>query len=149
MTLLEHLSKLEDPRRKEGVRTKLPELLTMVILGYLCGHIGYRSIARFCRNNQKVLTEYLSLKHPTPSYETIRFVLNSIDYKDFIKCFNTWAVSLYPEKEFSWISGDGKALGSTLTTVHNKSQNFEALVSLFATESELVLYIKSYANKNK
>ena len=45
-TLLDHLSEVEDFRRKEGRRYPLPSLLVMIIMAIMSGANGYREIAR-------------------------------------------------------------------------------------------------------
>lgn len=149
MTLLEHLSQVKDPRRVSGRRIQLPEFLAISILSYVCGNIGYRGISRFGKNNYELFQKAFSLKHPMPSHETVRQIFNSIDVDSFINCFNNWAEGFYPKTKFSWISGDGKALASTVDKSLPKFQKFEAILSLFCQESELVLHIQKYSNEKK
>lgn len=149
MSLQEHLSVLSDPRRGQGLRTSLDQVLIMSILSYLCGHTGYRGIARFCKAHAVLLTDQLGLRHSVPSHVTFRAVLMNIDSRELISCFHSWASGLLTKQEGQWFSGDGKALCPTVTESHGKGQNFQAVVSLFAHQSGLVRAIGQYENKSK
>jgi hypothetical protein len=149
LSLQEHLSVLTDPRRGQGLRTSLDQLLIMSILSYLCGHTGYRGIARFCKAHAVLLVDQLGLRHGVPSHVTFRAVLMNIDSQELIRCFHCWASELLTDQEGQWFSGDGKALCSTVTEGHGKGQNFQAVVSLFAHQSGLVRAIGQYENKSK
>ena len=149
MALFESLSSIEDPRRAQGLRTKLEQLLSMVIISYLCGHVGFRGVARFCKAHSAVLTQELGLTHQTPSYVTFRDVLNRISETEMIRAFNTWMAGVMDIKEGLWISGDGKALGSTVVNAHRSDQDFQAIVSFFCQKSGLVYSLEQYKNKSK
>jgi len=47
------------------------------------------------------------------------------------------------------VSGDGKALGSTVENAKNGKQTFTAIVSLFCQKSGLVHSLKQYQNAKK
>jgi len=76
-------------------------------------------------------------------------VLSRVDQQQVIDAFNKWAQSFAPLRRYSWISGDGKALGSTVSDMHGKDQDFQAVVSFFARESGLVHSLEQYRNKQK
>ena len=147
MSLEEHLSVLTDPRRGQGLRTSL--ILIMSILSYLCGHTGYRGIARFCKAHSALLTELLGLRHGVASHVTFRAVLMNIDSGELISCFHSWASQLVDDQHSQWFSGDGKALCSTLADSQGQGQDFQAVVSLFAHQSGLVRAIGHYGNKSR
>lgn len=149
MSLQEHLSVLSDPRRGQGLRTTLDQILIMSILSYLCGHTGYRGIARFCKAHAVLLVDQLNLRHGVPSHVTFRAVLMNIDSQELIGSFHSWASRLLTKQEDKWFSGDGKALRSTVSDSQTKGQNFQAVVSLFAHQSGLVRAIGQYENKSK
>ena len=149
MDLLSALSSVEDPRRAQGQRVSLEQVLIMSILSYLCGQIGYRGISRFSKAYSDSLTELLGLKHAVPSHVTFADVLSRLDQQQVIGAFNEWAQNFAPLTRYSWISGDGKALGSTVSDMHGKDQDFQAVVSFFARESGLVHSLEQYTNKEK
>lgn len=149
MDLLSALSSVEDPRRSQGMRVSLEQLLIMSILSYLCGHTGYRGISRFSKAYADSLSGLLGLKHAVPSHVTFADVLSRVDQQQVIDAFNRWAEDFAPLQPYSWISGDGKALGSTVSDMHGNNQDFQAVVSLFAQQSGLVHSLEQYRNKHK
>jgi len=149
MDLYTALSKLEDPRRSQGLRISLPQLLSISILSYCCGYTGYRGIARFAKYYSKALTETLGLTHPVPSHVTFSTVIKQISEKELVAVFNSWASQACSLSEHPWISADGKVLCSTVTDAHGTGQNFEAIVSLFCHKTGLVHKLANYANKAK
>ena len=149
MTLIEALSGVEDPRRSQGLRTDLEQIFYMAIISYLCGHKGYREISKFCKSEQGVFTEKLSLRHGVPSHVTFWQVLTGVDEVGVVKAFNLWSEDYVPLRKESWVSGDGKVLGSTVVNANGKGQDFQAVVSLFSHESGLVRSLKDYRNKTK
>ena len=54
-----------------------------------------------------------------------------------------------PLKKGDSVSGDGKALASTVVNQHGSSQNFQAVVSIFCHESGLVRAIGEYQNRKE
>ena len=149
MTLLESFSEVTDYRRGQGKRVDLDQLLSMVVISYLCGHTGYRPVARFCRIHEDILQEELQLRHRIPSYVTFREVLKNLDTKELVAAFNKWSGNFVPIEKGDWLSGDGKVLASTVTDANGSGQNFQAVVSLFCQRSGLVKYIDEYHNKEK
>lgn len=146
MTLYDAFANLTDPRRAEGRRIHLPSLLSLVVMANLCGHHGYRPVARFCQLHQDLLTKQLALQHGVPSYVTFRTVLTRLPQQALIDCFNNWAYQLGALSAGDWLSGDGKALASTLTHQQDAGQDFQLMVSLWGHHSGLVHRLESYAN---
>ena len=147
MPLQEAFKRIKDPRRKQGQRINLEQLLSISILSVLSGYTGYRGMERFARVHKKALIEELGLNHPPPGRNTYWEVLTKLDKTQVAAAFNTWAKDLSTKGE--WISGDGKALRATVEDAHGKSQNFEAIVSLFAQSTGLTVAVGHYKNKDK
>ena len=101
------------------------------------------------RYNSKVFTEYLGLKYRPPSHVTFSDIINRLCYKEMIKAFNKWASTHIGLSKGQVLSTDGKALGSTLESSDNSSQNFQAIVSMFCQKTGLVLSLKEYENKKE
>jgi len=146
MSLYEMFAQIPDPRRKEGLRTNLAQMFCMIVVSNLCGHFGGRATARFAKLHREVFQLALQLKHPPPSHVIFTDLLNRVDSQAVIKAFNKWASTYVPLQEGDFISGDGKALASTVKDMHGKNQNFEAVVSLFSQRTGLVLAVEQYRN---
>lgn len=149
MSLEESFSNIPDPRRKQGQRFSLPQLLTMMVLSYMCGYGGYRGTATFCRVHSDVLREDLGLPHGTPSHDTFWSILRKIPHDALIRAFCSWAMSLSGDLKGAWVCADGKALGSTVADCHGSGQSFSAIVSLFVRQSQLAIALASYHNGKK
>jgi len=140
---------ITDPRRGQGIRTPLPKLFTMIIISNLCGHFGGRASSRFCRLYESTFKEYLELKHAIPSHVTFSDVLNRVDENEVISAFNKWSSDYVELEAGDLVSGDGKALGSTVENPTSKHQKFQAIVSIFCHKSGLVHSLKQYHNSKK
>jgi len=149
MTLASCLQEVNDPRRPQGLRISLSQLFSMVVISNLCGHFGGRPIANFAKVRESSFTEQLNLKHPVPSHVTISDFINRVDQQEMIDAFNKWTSNYVPLAKGQLVSGDGKALGSTVSELNNSTQDFQAIVSLFSQESGLVYAIEQYRNKKE
>lgn len=149
MSLYEIFEGIKDPRRKEGLRTTLPQMFCMIIISNLCGHFGGRPIARFSQLYNDTFRDELGLKHKVPSHVIFSDILKRVDSTELIDAFNKWAKDFVPLKKGDLVSGDGKALASTVTDQHGSSQNFQAVVSIFCQESGLVRAIGEYQNSKE
>jgi len=149
MTIQEALQDVQDPRRSVGMRFNLNQMLSMVILANLCGYFGGRPVARFLKAQESLLKEELKLKHKIPSHVTFTDLLNRIDQHELISAFNKWACFYVPISEGDMVSGDGKALASTVTDQFESNQDFQAIVSIFCQKSGLVRALQEYRNAKK
>lgn len=147
MTLEEALSTVNDPRRSQGQQISLTQLLSIIIISNLCGHLGGRAVARFADANSETFTDLLNLKYKVPSHVTISDLINRLDQQQMINAFNAWASCFVGLEKEEAVSGDGKGLGSTVSDAHDKSQDFQAVVSLFTQKSGLVHSLDTYRNK--
>lgn len=147
MNLVQCLSNITDPRRKQGMRHNLHQMFSMLILGGLCGHFGGRAVARFSQANAELLTKHLGLIHPPPSHVSFSAFLNSILHQELINAFHTWTSNYVPLSKNEQLSGDGKSLKSTATD--NQGKTFQAVVTIFAQDSGLAHRIATYRNEKK
>lgn len=147
MNLREILNKhVTDPRRAQGLRVNLEQMFSIIIISNLCGYFGGRAVAKFGKQYQSTFTELLELKHPVPSHVSFSDLLNRVEEQQIIIAFNEWASHYVPLEKGELVSGDGKALGSTVKNAHGKQQDFTGIVSLFCQESGLVHSLQQYRN---
>jgi len=149
MTLVEAFEGLTDPRRAKGRRSSLGQIFSMVVISNLCGYLGYRPVAKFCKVNEPLLVAALGLRHGVPSHVTFRDLLQRTDSAKLIERFNAWAACYVPLQAGDWVSGDGKALGSTVVHMHESGQEFQGVVSMFCQQRGLVRVIGDYRNAKK
>jgi hypothetical protein len=67
MSLNELFKSLPDPRRGQGQRYPIQDLLWMIFLGISSGYTGYRPLGKFVKANTTYFTEAFALKHGVPS----------------------------------------------------------------------------------
>lgn len=144
--IFDFIGSLHDPRRGQGQRHKLQDVLMIVIMAILSGHQGLRGFARFSKSNEAELKGVLSLKHGVPCFFTFRSVLGGLDEQFLAQNFTAWVKSYHPPVEDDFISVDGKAIKSTTSGGRTGLQNFIAVVSAFGHQSGLVYGMKSYEN---
>lgn len=148
-SLYEFFGTVPDIRQSSGLRHPLQSFLTMTTLGIMSGQNAYQELATFFDGNKKEFIELFDLKHGVPGYTQIRTILRGIDYDGLSVAFHNWASQYVPLTEGDWISGDGKALNSTVTDCHGSKQNYVAMVSLFAQKTGTVFAVKRYENGKK
>lgn len=147
MSLLAYLSKIEDPRRKQGQRYPLGEMLLLVILGTLAGRVGYRAISRFGKEHEAYLSKVLNLKHGVPSHVSLTKIVDQTDINTLEKAVNEWFVSeMGTTKSKRVIALDGKAVKASVRQGTSNYQSTVALVNSFCLEKGLVLGALSYEN---
>jgi hypothetical protein len=138
--LLDYLARIQDPRRLQGQRHELRLILLITIMSVMSGYIGYRAIGDFMkRNKEDLLTTLKPKKGRLPSFDIIREVLISIDFREFSKQFHHWAKQYVGISAREWVGIDGKAIGGTITNSWGIDQNFISLVSLYCSKKKLVL----------
>ena len=148
MNLIDCLSEVEDPRRRQGQRYSSVSLLLIIIMCILRGQYGYREIARFCKFNSAVLIAKFGFKNKkVPSHVSIRTFIMTADFSSIQKAFHRWSRNYVHIDEGEWISIDGKSIRSTVSDYSSQYQNFVSLVSLFCSRSEQVLHVEKFENK--
>ena len=148
MSLYECFKQLTDPRKESGLRNPLPALLCMITMGYLSGHSGYRATARFMEGNSKEFMSMFELKHPPIKHTQLRTVMQLLDFESINKVFLKWVKNFVNIEKDEWLSGDGKALASTIKDAHGQGQEFELMVRLFSQKLEIVTHSATTKNKS-
>ncbi len=118
--LFEFFKDLNDPRRGQGQRHRLEDVLLIVIMAILSGHQGLRGFARFAKSNEEELTAVLNLKHGVPCFFTIRAVLTGLNEELLAQKFIAW-VKGYQSKE-DFMALDGKAVSGTSSGGNSSSK---------------------------
>lgn len=147
LSLVQCFTQIADPRRASGLRHPLVPFLSMSTMAMMSGYTGFREIGTFMKANQVCFTEMFALKHGVPGFVQIRTIFSMLDFEQVNKAFQNWARQFMPQQSGQWVSGDGKALSSTVTHPHDCKQEFVMMVSLFTQQSGLVLMSSSKANQ--
>jgi hypothetical protein len=145
ITLIDHFSKLTDPRIERTKEHKLIDIITIAICGMICPK-GYRfaygadnwvAMEQYGNSKQEWLKQFLELPNGIPSHDTIARVFARLDPLEFEQCFRSWVTEIAQLIPGEVISIDGK------TWKHSGSKGIGKkaihLVSAWASEQRLVL----------
>lgn len=136
-SIIEHFSTLTDPRVERTKHHQLVDIITIAILGVLCGADGWVEIEVFGHTKNEWLKQFLALPHGIPSHDTFGRVFARLDPEQFEQCFLAWTRAVRIMLKDEVIALDGKTLRRTADSVLGKSAL--QMVSAWATANRLVL----------
>lgn len=90
-SLLEHVSRLTDPRIERHKRHALIDIVVLTICAVVSGAEGWEDIAAFGHEKLRWLRRFIALKNGVPSHDCIAYVMSRLSPKSFQKCFADWA----------------------------------------------------------
>ena len=144
-SLEEHFSNINDPRGP-NVSHQLFDIITIAILGTICGADGWVEIEQFGYQKLNWLSQYLLLPKGIPSHDTFGRVFALIDPEEFQASFMKWVKALRKVTQGQVIGIDGKQMRGS----HDRSQGKRAIymVSAWAEQNHLVLGQRKVAEKS-
>jgi hypothetical protein len=142
----EFFATLNDPRRSQGQRHSLTNVLTIVLMAILSGHQGLRGFARFASSNAEELKEVLDLKHGVPCYYTFQVLLTALNEQIVVQKFITWMRQYHEHLADSFLALDGKVVKSSVHGGNTSFQNFISIVSAFGHQSGMTYGMQSFEN---
>ena len=139
-SIIEFFEKIPDPRRGAGQRHEQTFVLLLVVMSIMSGYLGYRAIGDFIKRNKKSLLEHLQpKKNRLPSFDTVRRIVQGIDFSVVSKKFQRWACQYINLSVEEWVSIDGKAIKGTVAGASTPNVQFTSLVSVYCSKRKLVL----------
>ena len=136
-TIIDHFSKLTDPRLERKKEHKLIDIVTIAICAIICAADDWVAIETFGKAKIDWFKKFLELPNGIPSHDTFGRVFSLISPTEFQNCFKNWihAVAQISNKQI--IPIDGK----TLRRSHERGSNKSAIhmVSAWASKNRLVL----------
>lgn len=143
--LLEHFSRIEDPREPWRVAHPLPEVLLLVVCGTIADCDDYDHIAAWGEAHLGFLRTIRPYHHGVPGGRWLTLLMNRIDPELFSACFTDWVRETWPDRP-DYVAIDGK----TSRRSHDRGTGKPALhlVSAFATTSRLVLGQEAVSDKS-
>lgn len=148
-SLLYFLSQIKDTRKDKGKRYPLPSLLCMLIIAQLNGCKAIKSAARFLKQHEDLFTDLFGLEHGVMACSQINTVLKGLDFDSVNRAIWAWTTLHHPLDAVVALSGDGKALRSTVTDSQNNKQNYMSLVSFVDQASGLAYVCAKVEQKKK
>lgn len=142
--LLDHFSRVEDPRDVRRILHPLPEILFLVVCGSIADCDDYEDIAAWGAAHLEFLRQHLPYEHGVPGERWLTILMNRINPGLFAAAFTDWVRESWPEKA-SLVAIDGK----TSRRSHDRSAGAAPLhlVSAFATTARLVLAQEAVPDK--
>ena len=101
-------AELPDPRRPQGTRHPLGEIVALAILGVLCGADDWTEVEDVAKAKQDWLKTFLTLPHGVPSHDTFGRVFARLDPRAFERRLVAWIEDLARRTGSRLIRIDGK-----------------------------------------
>ena len=144
LSLWECLCEIKDPRRAAGRRFSLPSILSLLIVGMLCGKLSIRAIARWGRRLSQAQLELIGItRGVSPGQTTIHTLLTRLAPEDVEVSLGRWIRS-FPVTSLLHIAIDGKTIKGSATTEYPALH----LLSAFCSSFRGVLYQRAVNEKN-
>jgi predicted transposase YbfD/YdcC len=109
-SLWNYFSELPDPRRSQGRRHKLRDILAVALCAVVCGADDFTEIEEFGQTKEAWLRQFLELPHGIPSHDTFGRVFAALDPRAFGQCFMGWVRGVAELSEGAIVTIDGKAV---------------------------------------
>lgn len=136
LEIWKHFDKIEDPRADANQRHKLMDIITIAILGVICGADNWIQIEEFGIGKREWLSTFLELPFGIPSHDTFNRLFARLDPDQFRAGFISWVNSIRQLISEEVIAIDGKQNRRT----HDKTLGRKAIhmVSAWASQNKLV-----------
>ncbi|QTH40755.1 ISAs1 family transposase [Cohnella sp. LGH] len=136
-SLLDLFSEIPEPRKGNGIRHKLEEVLVIAVLATLCDCQTYVDMESFAEAREEWLRSFLELPGGCPSHDTFGDILSAIDPKYVQKAFQQWVEAVRHRIAGEVIAIDGKTIRGSKDVANGKRPLH--VVSAWANENQLVL----------
>src|SRR5437588_3012325 len=147
-SIWDYFAELPDPRRAQGRRHKLVDILAIALCAVLCGADEFTGIEEFGETREAWLRGFLELPHGIPSHDTFGRVFAALDPRAFGRCFMSWVREVASLSEGAIVAIDGKAVRRSYDDA-SVCPAIE-LVSAWARENRLTLgQVKVRAGSNE
>ena len=146
--LLDMLAKLEDPRKDKGKRHPLKSILALVVIGLMCGHKGYTSIATWARSQPALAKALGFTKKKTPSASTIHNLLKKLDVGALEETLTQWVKIVIKSRPDLTGCLDAVAIdGKTMCASQKSGATTSHLLSVVSHELGITLTQQSVSDK--
>src|SRR3989454_10204135 len=108
--LIDHFSKLEDPRIDRHKEHKLIDILVIAICAILCGANDWVAVETFGKAKQEWFQRFLALPHGIPSHDTFGRVFALLSPEHLQECFLSWTQAVAQGVDGQVVAIDGKTL---------------------------------------
>lgn len=137
ITLMTHFANVNNPRRDQGKRHLLSDMLPLTICAVLSGANTWAEIEEYGESKRAWLDTFLALPHGIPSHDTLSDVFARLNPDELEAGFQRWVTSIATAIADVQIRIDGKVLRGSGDTSHGKSPLH--MVSAWVGEANLIL----------
>lgn len=130
------MKKVPDPRCKRKKMHDSAEILTYIIMAYLCGRHSLRRALMWAENHLSFLRQYMKLENGIASVSTVHRLLRDIDQEEFNNILMQWAAQLLNHRKLT-IALDGKALRGATDRIADEKTPY--LLNVLDVETKLVI----------
>jgi predicted transposase YbfD/YdcC len=137
-SIQEHFAYLPDPRRAQGKRHRLSDMIVIAVCAVICCADSWSDVADFGEAKRKWLETFLDLPHGIPCTDTFERVFARLDPDAFERCFMSWTEALAGASRGKLVAIDGKKIRRSFEHAWDHSTATH-LVSAFVHENATVL----------
>ena len=145
-SVMSYFADLEDPRNGQNITHPLVNIVTIALLGVICGADNWVDIERYGKAQQEWLSGFLNLEKGIPSHDTIGRFFRWLDEEAFQGAFIKWTTHLCQQTTGQLVAVDGKTLRRSQERQKGRAGIW--MVSAWASENRLVLGQKKVADKS-
>jgi len=137
-SIQEHFADLPDPRRAQGRRHKLSDMILIAVCAVVCCADSWADVADFGNAKLSWFGTFLDLPHGIPSPDTFERVFARLDPDAFERCFMNWTEALAGSSAGRLVAIDGKRIRRSFEHAWDHSTATH-LVSAFVHQNQTVL----------
>ena len=137
-SIQEHFADLPDPRRAQGRRHRLSDMIVIAVCAVICCADSWADVADFGNAKRKWFETFLDLPHGIPCQDTFERVFARLDPGAFERCFMSWTEALSGSSRGKLVAIDGKRIRRSFAHAWDHSTATH-LVSAFVHENAMVL----------
>jgi predicted transposase YbfD/YdcC len=136
-SIMSYFAEIEEPRSGENLSHPLINILTIAVLGVICGADGWVDVERYGEAKKEWLSTFLDLKKGIPSHDTFGRVFSWIKPEQFEACFIAWTDAIRQKTGGEVVSFDGKKLRRSQDGSHDRAGIW--MVSAWMEANRMVL----------
>ncbi|MBT2292440.1 ISAs1 family transposase [Paenibacillus albidus] len=136
-SLLDMFKEMPEPRKGNGIRHKLEDVLVIAVLALLSDCRTYVDMEIFAKVREEWLRTFLELPGGPPSHDTFGDILCALDPAMLHLAFQEWTDTVRQKLSGEVIAIDGKTIRRSKDTANGKRPLH--VVSAWANENQLVL----------
>lgn len=137
-SILYYFGDLEDPRSQDNLTHPLVNVVSIAILGTICGADNWVAIETYGKAKSDWLSTFLDLsKGGVPSHDTFGRVFRWLDEQAFQALFRDWTAQICQASDGEIVSFDGKKLRRSHDSRHDRDGIW--MVSAWASDNRMVL----------